>query len=311
VQFLVSYSTDADLKGGPGRFGRFLIGKEPPKKTIAKPHGIALREGKIFVCDTSGRCLVTMDLNKKRMDIVIPDGAGLLRSPISIAVDGDGKRYVADSARGQVIIYDRDGHYVTAIGEKDEMRPTGIVIDKDRLYIADLKNNRIRVYEKSSRKLAFEITKEKTGTNQLAAPTSLALDKQGRLYVSQMTVGQVQVYDAEGKYLRTVGQLGDRPGELARPKGVAVDREDRLYVVDAASQVVQIFNSEGRVLMDFGGAKPPAGALDLPAGIALDYDHLGLFQKYVAPGFKLDYLIFVTNQWGDRKINVYGFGHKE
>jgi hypothetical protein len=82
-------------------------------------------------------------------------------------------------------------------------------------------------------------------------------------------------------------------------------------VVDAASQVVQLFNPEGRILMDFGNPKSGAGALELPAGIAIDYDDVDLFQKYAAPGFTLEHLVLVSSQLGERKINVYGFGHKQ
>jgi hypothetical protein len=39
----------------------------------------------------------------------------------------------------------------------------------------------------------------------------------------------------------------------------------------------------------------------------VDYANAGLFQKYVAPGYQLEYLILVTNQAGPRKVCVYGF----
>jgi hypothetical protein len=47
--------------------------------------------------------------------------------------------------------------------------------------------------------------------------------------------------------------------------------------------------------------------LYLPAGLCVDYENAGLFQKYAAPGFKIEYLILVTNQAGPNKVSVYGF----
>jgi hypothetical protein len=81
--------------------------------------------------------------------------------------------------------------------------------------------------------------------------------------------------------------------------------------VDAATQVVQIFDAEGRLLLFFGEPQGKAPGLDLPAKVAIDYDHAELFAKYAAPGFKVEYLVLVTNQYGDRKLSVFGFGHKE
>jgi hypothetical protein len=121
----------------------------------------------------------------------------------------------------------------------------------------------------------------------------------------------VKKYDADGKHLRTYGRSGDRPGEFVRPKGLAVDREGRLYVVDAAAQVVQIFDAEGRLLLFFGEPGGSPAPLDLPAQVIIDYDHLNYFQKYAAPNFKLEYLVMVSNQYGDRKISVFGFGHRQ
>jgi hypothetical protein len=121
----------------------------------------------------------------------------------------------------------------------------------------------------------------------------------------------VKTYDADGKYLRSYGRAGDRPGEFSRPKGVAVDREGRVYVVDAAAQVIQIFDAGGRLLLFFGEPKGSPVNLNLPAKVIIDYDHVNLFQKYAAPGFQIDYLVLASNQMGDRKINVYGFGHRK
>ena len=99
------------------------------------------------------------------------------------------------------------------------------------------------------------------------------------------------------------------PGQFARPKGIAVDRQGLIYVVDASTELIQVFNPQGQVLMYFGG--PERGAATLPAGITIDYDNVGQFQRYVAPGFKVDYLVLVANQTGPNKISVFGFGHKK
>ena len=311
LQYLASFSQASDLGGGPSKFAKFLVGKEPPKKGIAKPHGLVLRQGQMVVCDTSARSLVIFDFEKKKMDIVTPDGEGQLKSPMNIVIDEEGKRYVTDSGRGQVICFGKDNSYLGAFGDAKEMRPVGLAMTKERFYVADIKSHLVRVYDKGSQKQLFTIPREQNETNHLASPTGVALDNRGWLYVSDMTLSRVQVYDTEGGHVRTIGQMGDNPGDFSRPKGVAVDRENRLYVVDSATSVAQIFDADGKLLMFFGDPKSGAGALDLPAGIAIDYDHVGLFQKYAAPDFIIEHLVLVTSQMGARKVSVYGFGHKK
>ena len=102
------------------------------------------------------------------------------------------------------------------------------------------------------------------------------------------------------------------PGLFARPKGVAVDQEGRIYVVDAATQVVQLFDADGKLLMFFGRAgSGTEGELSLPAVVKVNYDSVNLFQKRVAPGFKVEYLVVVSSQFYGDKINVYAFGSRK
>ena len=70
---------------------------------------------------------------------------------------------------------------------------------------------------------------------------------------------------------------------------------------------VQIFNTGGDLLMHFGGAYKGAGAMWLPAAVEISYENLTFFEPYVDDSFVLKYLIYVTNQYGPAKLNVYGF----
>jgi hypothetical protein len=136
----------------------------------------------------------------------------------------------------------------------------------------------------------------------------VAVDQKGRICVADSGGFTVKIYDAEGNYLQNIGDLGVTPGQFTLPKGIGTDREGRIYVVDAATPVVQLFDAEGRLLMWFGEPKSSGQAgLYLPAGLTVDYENIGLFQKYVAPGYKLEYLILLTNQVGPQKVSVFGF----
>ena len=46
----------------------------------------------------------------------------------------------------------------------------------------------------------------------------------------------------------------------------------------------------------------------IPADILIDYDHVDLFKDYAVDGAELEFLIFVTNQFGPHKVSVYGYG---
>jgi DNA-binding beta-propeller fold protein YncE len=309
VQFLMAFASDADL-GRSGGFAEFITGEEKKANPLIKPYGLATYGGKIFVCDTMAGVIQVFDLQSQRASYFAPAGEGQLKLPINITIDEDGSRYVADTGRNAVLIYDSNGGFRAAIGQTEELRPSDVALTADRIYLADLKAHTVRVYGKADRKLLFTIPVDgQPAQGKLFSPTNLAVDRQGgRLLVTDTGGFVVQVYDLDGKYLRTIGGQGTAPGLFALPKGVAVDHAGLAYVVDARTQLVQIFDPEGKALMYFGYPGESArGDLVLPAAVKIDYDDVPLFQKYVAPGYQCDYLILVTSQFGDKKVSVYGF----
>lgn len=59
----------------------------------------------------------------------------------------------------------------------------------------------------------------------------MAVDEAGSIYVMEYGNQRVQVFDQEGRYLRTLGSAGQGPGELQRPQYITV-AGDAVVVVD-------------------------------------------------------------------------------
>jgi len=310
IQFLTGFGSETDL-GGRGRFTSFVVGEERVFRPIWKPYGITVTKGMIYVCDTEPDSVCMVDIANGRIRYHKPEGSAAMKLPINIAVDADGTRYVTDTKRCQVLIYRGDGSFAGAIGKQNEMKPCGIAVSADKLYVSDLSNHCVRVYNKATREVLLTIPPNPNETNQLFSPTNIAVDDKGQIYVSDSGGFVIKIFGPDGRHLRTIGDLGLNPGRFALPKGIAVDKSGRIYVIDAATAVAQVFDDQGRLLMYFGEPKSSGpGAMYLPAALAVDYQNVDLYQKYVAPGYKLDYLIFVTNQAGPQKVSVYGFLRK-
>ena len=315
LQFLVSYSDEIDLGMAVSPLATFITGETPRSQPIVKPYGVLIMSNQIFVCDTGTRTVDILDLVGKTMSRFSPADAGKFGTPVNLAIDEDGTRYVADTGRNRILIYGAGDALIGQIGEDDSLRPTCVALGKGRIFVTDIKTHCVRVYDKVGLKPLFTIPRnpdeaEEKEPGKLYMPVNVAVDQSGRVYVSDMATCRVLVFDAEGRHLRSIGTRGDLPGQFARPKGIAVDRENRLYVVDAATQVCQIFDADGKLLLFFGEQGGSAAPLSLPAGITVDYAHVGLFQKYVAPDFVVEQLVIIANQYGTKKISVYGLGHK-
>ncbi|MEY4386436.1 MAG: hypothetical protein RLY20_1719, partial [Verrucomicrobiota bacterium] len=307
-QYLTGFSSEKELFGESG-FQKFVVGSAKTEVLVGKPYGIAARKDEIVFCDTGFSGAGFFELNRKRMDRLIPEGQEKMMAPINAAFDGRGNLYVTDTEREQVMIYGPDRAPQDPLGRKGEMKPCGICVAGENLYVTDLKNHQVRIYSLPDRKLVRSIPRaDDKPEAKLFSPVNVAVDGKGNVYVCDPGSFCVQVYDAEGKHLRKLGSQGLGPGKFARPRGIAADRDGRVYVVDAATQKIQLFDNEGRLLIFLGDPTISGpGSTHLPAGVAVDYENVGFFQKYAAPGKQLEYVVYLTNQYGDPKISVYGF----
>jgi sugar lactone lactonase YvrE len=305
IQFLTHFSSSGDLEGKKGGFHRFLFGDEAPQDII-KPYGIRVHKYKVYICDTGLGGLEVLDLATGDFEYFIPGGKGQLKLPINCCVDERGYLFVADANRGQIVVFDSELNYLHAFGEAEGFKPTDVELSQDRIWVSSVQDHAIYVYRTDNYELIGRrpgLTAEEEGF--IRQSTNIALQND-RLYVSDFGDFNVKKYSLEGEYQGVVGGYGNSPGRFTRPKGIALDREENMYVVDAAFENVQIFNARGELLMHFGGAYEGAGAMWLPAAVEVSYENLAYFEAYLDDSFELEYLIYVTNQYGPAKVNVYG-----
>ena len=312
IQYLRAFRGRKDVEE-QSAFNRFVVGEKKDVQ-LDKPYGVAIYKGKIYVCDTN-RTVEVFDLEHKTFEpLKGAIGLGMLRQPINITIDAEGNKYVADSVREQIVVFDANDAYLKAYGTPGKWKPVDVVPFGNELYVADVANGLVVVLDRQSGETVRTIGDKGEPAERLDRPTNLAMDAEGTLYVTDIGRFQVVQFDREGQFKSAIGKPGDNLGSFTRPKGIALDREGHLYVVDAAFNNVQIFNREGRLLLFFGSApkeKDVPGSLLLPAKVTIDYDNLQYFQSFVDPNFEAAYLILVTSQVGDHPVSVLAYGKEK
>jgi len=86
-----------------------------------------------------------------------------------------------------------------------------------------------------------------SGDGELLAPRGVAVDAAGRIFVADTGNRRVQLFDADGQWLATLGADAD----LQQPCDLAVDSRGTVYVADALADAVVRFTPDGRVLSRF------------------------------------------------------------
>ena len=262
----------------------------------------------MLVADTAAPRVVILDMKKRSFEQFGRSGRGILQKPINIRPGPDGRLYVTDTLRKQVVVFDPQGNYLGALGTGEEFQPSDVIVTGDEVYILDTGEHHIEVYDKKSMTLKRTLGKRGPEPGEFKFPTNMVLDGDGNILVCDSMNFRVQKLSPEGDPLLQFGDAGDTIGAFSRPRGIAVDRDGIIYVVDSMTCVVQMFDAEGQVLMHFGQRGYDAGGMLLPAQVFIDYDHLDHFRQYIDPHFDAEHLIFVTNQISANKVSVYAFG---
>jgi DNA-binding beta-propeller fold protein YncE len=115
-----------------------------------------------------------------------------------------------------------------------------------------------------------QFTRFGRGDGEITWPTSVAVDRDGNVYVSDEERHDVQVFDRDGNFLRRWGSLGSGPGQFNHPSGLAADQEGNVLVVDSLNNRVQKLTPDGRMLLIWGEAGAGPGQFNLPWGIGAD-----------------------------------------
>ena len=151
--------------------------------------------------------------------------------------------------------------------------PEGLAVARDgSVVVADSLNHRVQMFAPDGRFLrAFGGHGAKPGEFNMPGGVAVGRDAAGRelIVVTDQGNGRVQIFDAEGNYLRQVGAHGSSDGELIEPTGVAVTAEGRIVVADYQNHRVQIFDEHGAFVLKFGEEGRAEGQFNHPSGIAI------------------------------------------
>ena len=181
-------------------------------------------------------------------------------------------------------------------------KPYGVAADEEgRVYVSDI--GKIFVFDKKNKKLSF--LGDEPGSVNLRIPIGIAISRDGNVYVADTANDKIFVYNKNGKYLTTIGAVG----EFESPGGLAVDdKRQRLYVVDSKRHNVKAFSlPDGKLLSTIGKRGKAEEGFNFPTNIALDsngnlyvVDTQNFMVKLFTPDGKL---LRTFGQIGDRLGN--------
>src|SRR5256714_13864241 len=194
----------------------------------------------------------------------------------AVAVNSKGRVYLFCRSEHPVMIYERDGRFVSSWGEGAfTVRTHGITIGPDdSVYCTDDAGHSVRKFAPDGKLLLMlganagkpsdsgydgsNITTITRGAPPFNRPTNLAVAPNGDLYVSDgYGNARVHHFSPAGKLLASWGEPGTGPGQFMLPHGVAVDATGSVLVCDRGSDRIQVVTAAGRFIREITEVQRP------------------------------------------------------
>ena len=242
-------------------------------KGLNRPRGIAIsRDSDVIVCAPHKITVYTMRGEKTRQFGSQGKEKGQFSVPCGVALDSDGCIYVSDTGNERIQKFTFDGQYINSVTDKNLIgSPRGLKINNNKLYVCDVENNRILIFDRELNYITHIGGGKGSGPGQFSRPYDIAWDSSS-LYVADEDNGRIQVFDEDGRYVREFGQRGSGHGELLSPCYIDVAR-DLVYVSEFGNNRVSVFDTSGRFVCTVGREGSGPGELRLPCGISVSEDH--------------------------------------
>ncbi len=264
--------------------------EEKPLFALWTPYGMAVdSKGNLYVADGKVGAIFIFNTETKDVSMIKHGVQARFGDIIGLAIDDSDRLFVSDTKLHRILVFNKEHKVEGQIGQ-GVIDPGGMVIDNENrfLYVADPAQDQVLVFDADNLTLIRKMGtsgKQHTLTEpgQFAMPTNVALDGDNNLYVTDTFNSRVEVFDADGNFIRTWGKAGDQPGKLFRPKGIAVDVDGHVWVADTQQDRVQCFTQDGQLLMWLGTHGELPGEFQALAGLYIDRNNR-MFTSEQYPG---------------------------
>ena len=216
-----------------------------------------------------------------------PTGIGLDKSDHLFVFQRTGRKWTnpfPDSLISQSTILELDnetGKLINSWGANFFIMPHGLAVDKDNnVWVTDVALHQIFKFSHEGNLLMKLGVAKEPGNDSLHfnLPTDITFADDGTFYVSDgYGNSRVIKFSSSGKYIKSWGTYGNKPGEFIIPHGIAIDNKNVIYVADRQNNRIQLFDTSGTFLKevknDMHVEQLPSVAIDPNNALfAIDHD---------------------------------------
>lgn len=197
------------------------------KSNLQKPIGLHIgQDGTRYISDAALNSVIA--LSPEHIPVNVYKSAAEKYRPVSSTVAGD-KLYVADISSSLIRVFDlNSAEELFNFGQESSMWwPTSIITapDNKSLIVTETGSRSIRIFDLDGTLLnSFGKVGDQAGN--FIRPKATAVDKDGRLYVTDVATQTIQIFNKNHKVLMIINGAVNGMESLLMPAGIAIDYEN-------------------------------------------------------------------------------------
>lgn len=243
------FNSDGTLINNWGGFGT------APGK-FNEPWGVAVDDQYLYVADTWNHRVQKFTLDGQFVQQIgqggtpgsDQEGGGLFFGPRGILLLPDNRLLVTDTGNHRFQLFDRNGTFIRQTGGLGSLlgqmyEPVGIgFAPQGDVFLADTWNERVQRFTADLIPIG-EWTVEAWKGESINNKPYIAIDSNGRIYITDPEEYRVLIFNEGGQYLGRFGQFGVDNASFGLPVGIAVDSQNNVYVADSVNNRILKFDA--------------------------------------------------------------------
>ncbi|MDP8989177.1 MAG: peptidyl-alpha-hydroxyglycine alpha-amidating lyase family protein [Acidobacteriota bacterium] len=234
-----------------------------------------------------------LDIAAMVQPLVLPAGRSM-GAPASVGFDSQHHIFILNRGPQALAEFDAQGQFIRLFGDGLLKRAHGLTIDKaDNIWVTDVEAHVVMKLNQQGKVLLTLGTageagewNEATGSHHFDQPTSVALGRNGDVFVAQghnPAGGDARVlkFDAGGKFIKSWGGRGSEPGKFTTAHGIAIDAQGLVWVADRENQRIQVFDQDGKLVREMKYA-------GLPSSISIGERYIYMVNGYAGQLVRMD-----------------------
>lgn len=233
---------------------------------LNRPAGICVDAADaLWIADTGNHRIVSVSAAGKLLRALVPPKLGAAKDfdPSDLAVQTDRQRLrVVDKDNQRILILNLASGEWSAMGSMgtghSQFQWPFMICSapKGYVYVTDVISAHVHRISANDR-WAGEVGGFGIELGQFYRPKGVVADTHGRLFVSDSTMGVVQVFDSAGTVEGVLCDADGKPLRFEHPMGMCLDRGGRLYVVELIADRVAVVSLSAAKAAGAGAATAP------------------------------------------------------